>query len=221
MLISPTEPPELRRLGQTTLLVEEWGCDIAFPTEVGMVGIQRKEVGDLINSVMDGRLGKQLAQMQAVYQGVFIIEGRLNWSSDGKLLTRSNFTQAQYQGVMLSIQSQGYWILHTDSIQGTIDSVLNLEKWCHKHLTQTSVSSLLKPRKVSNEWGISTSREWAVSLLMHFDLGPILASRMFDKLGLPLVWTVQSMDLQRVKGIGKGRAEKMIRALETRTEEVG
>lgn len=214
MWVSPAEPARLRELGKVSSQCEELGCDFLFLVkDLGLVGVQRKEFKDLIASIYDGRLYKELSQMKQLARGMFIIEGMPQWTTDGNYLGRSNFNIAQYRGILWRLQLEGHWILHTSSMDETIGSLLHFEKWMESHATQDKVSSLSKKQNVKNEWGVSTNKEWSVSILTSFGLGPTLAQRVYEKLGLPIKWTVSKEELMTVDGIGKHRAEKMIRSL--------
>jgi ERCC4-type nuclease len=56
--------------------------------------------------------------------------------------------------------------------------------------------------------------------LQGFDgIGPEVAGRIYDEFkGVPLMWTVDEIDLMAVKGVGAIRAERMIRSLEAQNE---
>ena len=57
-LVSPTEPPYVKRLGRTSSIPELYGADVLWESgRAGKVGVQRKAYADLVDSVYDGRLG--------------------------------------------------------------------------------------------------------------------------------------------------------------------
>lgn len=181
-------------------------------TKAGLVGVQRKEIADLIASVRDGRLAKELAQMTQLAIGVLVIEGRVRWTSDGELLSsRSAWTRAQHLGLTFSIQSQGYWINSTEDMDDTMSFVLSLEKWLSK---ERHTLGRVRP-KVKGEWGNATSKEWGIHLLQSFPgVGYGQATAIYERFGgVPLAWTVEEWDLMDVKGIGARRAGALIRAL--------
>lgn len=212
MLISPTEPPELRAIGSVSLTPEDYGADVLIHSPHGLVGIQRKEFGDLVASAVDGRLYKQLSQLKQLPFKLIVIEGRPQWTNEGKLLARSDFTKAGYQGMMWSIQSAGCWISHTETLAETIELCLRFEKWIKNHSqTVSSLSSRSKPR---GEWGIASNKDWGIWFLQSFNLGPKLAERVYDELGVPLAWTCTKEDLLRIHGLGKGRVEKIYGCLD-------
>jgi ERCC4-type nuclease len=179
---------------------------------MGVCGCQRKEQNDLIASVQDGRLAKELSQMVSLNLAVLIVEGKQQWSRDGYLLTARSWTMAQQVGVLLSIQSRGCWLLATDSLDTTANTLTYLEKW----LSKANHGGLNNRPKPVGSWGKADSREWGIHLLQSFSgIGPEVAGRIYDTFGgVPLQWTVDEIDLMAVKGVGATRAEKMISSLE-------
>lgn len=179
---------------------------------VGLVGIQRKAFRDFVASARDGRLGKECSQMKALDLGIVILEGTARWNTDGTSSIIPSWSQAQHIGVMLSIQSQGYWLLSTVSPQETCTYVLLLTKWLGKDR-----HSMLKSRpKPKGEWGTLESEDWQVHLMQSFEgIGRVQAERIVAHFGkAPLAWTVGVSELMMVEGIGAGRAIKMLEALD-------
>ena len=65
MFISPTEPKRLGDTGVVSLTPEEYGVDVLFQTELGLVGVQRKVFpGEFLASVHEGWINKEDAQMR-------------------------------------------------------------------------------------------------------------------------------------------------------------
>lgn len=215
MLISPTEPPELRAIGTTTFLPEKFGADIAWAMKGGWVGVQRKEVKDFIASIGDGRIGQQISQMQALDHAHLVIEGRVTWTTEGELVNGSGYgrplTKAQWRGVVWSIQSRGVHVGYTESLRDTILYVRQLEAWLRKDRH----GSLNKREQVYAPWGKPGNRDFARHVLMGFPgVGVEIADRIIDKFGgIPLGWTVTVEELLQVDGIGKKKAEVMLAAL--------
>lgn len=211
MLISPTEPRALRHLGALSSTPEKYGADFLFASKVGTVGVQRKEIKDLVASLRDGRFGKELGQMASLDIGIVIVEGRPQWTTDGLLYDARSFRKTEFLGVLFSVQAQGLWLLRTESLSDTAQCLQSLEKWLSKDR-----HGLIRARpKAQGEWGTASNREWGLHLLQSFPMiGPEVAGRIYDRFeGVPLMWTVSPVDLQGVKGVGKVRAEKMVDAL--------
>ena len=65
LLVAPTEPPQLKKLGKVSSVPESYGLDYMFITHNSLIsGVQRKQFpGDFTSSLNDGRLGKEIVQM--------------------------------------------------------------------------------------------------------------------------------------------------------------
>lgn len=214
MLLSPTENSLRKLLPQavTSLVPETHGADILLATRMGLIGVQRKEVKDLITSVLDGRLDKELAQMKSLDVGILLIEGRLLWSGDGLALgIHGRWTKAQQTGVELSTQLKGVWVMKSDSLQGTIEFLSLLTKWASTD--RNTLSSRTGP---ISPWGHKTNLDWLIHLVQGIEgVGPKLAKVIVDRFGCPFQWIpeVTPLSLMTLEGIGHGRAEKIYNAL--------
>lgn len=222
MLISPAEHNFLAKLGKVSSVPERYGADFLLNSaDLGSVGVQRKEVNDLIASVRDGRLAREVAMMKALGQGVFVIEGELRWTSDGVLLSRQEWTRAQHYGVLWSLSLDGYWIFSTASMEETFFFLSTFTRWL-KVPSSKHRSTRTRPGPIGKAtWGKADNRDWGVHILQGFDgIGYDLACRIWDKFnGLPLRWDVSAEELSTVAGIGKIRAERLIAALTGVVEE--
>ncbi len=210
LYVSAAEPASLRTLGTYSALPEQFGSDFLIPCPVGMVGVQRKEIHDLIASRGDGRLARELAQMKQLDIGILLVEGRLKWTSDGQLSTsRSTWTRKQHLGLLFSIQSTGLWVNSSESLMESREYLLSLELWMMKS-THKGLNTRPKPTTL---WGNRTDKDWACHAIQSVDgVGPEVAGRIFDKFGLPFTMTVTVEDLMTVDGIGRKRAEKIVHA---------
>jgi len=214
LLVSPTEQ-KLKELGTVSSLPEQYGADFLFPGKDGLVGVQRKEIRDLVASLHDGRLAKELGQMKSLAQAILLVEGEVRWSSSGNLMAiRRPFTRAQWYGVMFSVQSSGLWVISTDGVDESRIVLPLVEKWLQKNRH----GSLAGRPNPNGDWGTVGSRDWGIHLLQSFQgIGAETAGRIYDYFeGVPLGWMVSQGELQNVKGVGKGRAETLYRALGSR-----
>lgn len=213
MLISPTEPPSLRALGETSSMVESFGCDYLFFTPLGMVGVQRKEISDLVASVRDGRLTREIALMGQLVIKVLLIEGEPKWNQDGELLSlHSSWTLSQHQGLVWSLQLNGFWIGSVPTIASTALYLSQFEKW----LSKDRHDGLITRPKPNSNYGLRSKRDFSLHILQSFDgIGPGVAGNIYDAFGrVPLEWSVSEDELVgRVHGLGKGRVRKMFDAL--------
>lgn len=218
-MISPTEPLPIRALGRIHSLPEKRGVDVLFAAGGRWVGVQRKETRDLVASVRDGRLHREVQQMTtclacgALGIAVLVVEGRFAWTVDGEWVEPGwRWTRRQHRGLLWSVRSRGIWVESTTGCEDTADLCRDLEGWARKDRH----SSLDHRPGPAGMWGKATTREYASHVLQGFDgVGPELAGRILDHFGrLPIGWLVTAADLEEVAGIGKVRAKKLICALE-------
>lgn len=213
MLISPTEPERLRAIGRTSSIPESYGVDyLLLSKHLGQVGVQRKEISDFVASVYDGRLTKELDMMGALGQGILLLEGRPQWTVDGKLVSNGRWTKAQHRGTIWSIHSRGYWIDTVPTLTDSIEYLSLLTKWCQKD-RHSSLRSRPKARSV---WGTANDRDWGIHALQSFPgIGYEIAAAIYDKFGgVPLVWTVKPSELETVEGLGPKRVGRLIELLD-------
>jgi ERCC4-type nuclease len=210
IMVSSAEPASLRTLGTYSPLPEQFGADFLIPCPIGMVGVQRKEIHDLIASRADGRLARELAQMKQLDVGILLVEGRLKWTSDGELSTsRSKWTRAMHTGLLLSVQSTGIWVNSSESIAESREYLSQAEAWFSKE-THKGLNTRPKPTTL---WGNRTDRDWGIHTIQSVDgVGPEMAGRIFDKFGLPFTCRVTVEELMTVDGVGRKRAEKIVKA---------
>jgi ERCC4-type nuclease len=220
VLVSPAEPLELRRLGSVSSTPEKHGADfLFFGKQVGMVGVQRKEINDLIASINDDRLTREIPLLQRLDVGVVLIEGRIEWTNDGFLLAASSqFTKAQYLGTLWSLQSLGLWTSFTDSQTETIRYLSLFSRWIQKEKHTGLVRRSQKAAR--NEYGIKDDRAWQIFVMQSFPgIGYERAKAIVDHYGgLPLAWTGK---LEEVDGIGKQTAQRLGRMLTAREPDRG
>lgn len=206
MLVSPAEPPAYRALGKTSSLPEQLGSDFLFfsPTH-GRVGVQRKAIPDLVASLHDGRIQREIIDMKGLDVGIWMLEGRPEWTSDGQLLgCRVTYTEAQHFGVMLSLLSRGFWMLQTSTQAETLRLLSQLESWLKKEKHQ---SLLNRPGPTGSAFGL-TKADYQIWVMQSFPgLGYERAKAIVKHCGgLPMALT---HDLSEVSGIGKKTAERV------------
>lgn len=216
MYVAPTEPSSLRAIGKTSSIPEQFGSDVFFTIPGFSVGVQRKEYMDLLASLHDGRLQKEIAQLKRVSVPVVIIEGKPTWTLDGYLITRNNrswsWTRKQHHNLILSLQTKNIIVQQSDSLNETIEILKDMSSWLEK----SRHDGLDRRPKPKGSWGKATSKEFAKHILQGFDgLGPVQADAIIEHFGgIPLAWLVTEQQLTEVPGIGPKRARSLIKALE-------
>ena len=220
MLVAPTEPAELiEALGATrSPIPEQYGVDVLVGTRVGLAGWQRKEVGDLLASIEDGRLARELGLMSGLGYRSLVVEGRPEWTSDGYLLLgyRTGWRKAALRGFLRTVQAAGVIVEWTDDLRDTATAIREAWRW----LGKKGHTSLLSRPGPSFDLTVSRQEAVALHILQGFpQLGPARAKALYNAYGLPLRWTVTPDELARVPGIGKQTAKRLYEVLKGRRRE--
>jgi ERCC4-type nuclease len=201
----------LRAMGQVNGMPESFGADVIWMSDRhGLAGVQRKTVSDLIGSVRNGLLGRELSVMVSRLKfSALVIEGQPRWSRDGVLADQyQNWTIEQQAGVEWWAQSQGVWVSWTRDTAETVTRVEHLRRWLDK---EKHGSLLQRPNAPRSEWGTVDDRTTAVWLMSGMPgIGTELAGRIFDHFGrLPIGWLVEYDELLGVPGIGPKKAKQL------------
>ncbi len=217
MIVASTEPAKIKALASDihNKYEAKFGADIVFRKRGMWVGVQRKELGDLVNSVSDGRLGENLAKMKSLDVAVLLIEGVPKFSLDGALLGPAGaygkgFSEDAFHGVLWTVQSQGIWVVHTKSVDDTVAWLGRFERWCGK---ERHTSLMRRPGPVNN-WGTASNEDFARHMLMGLPgVGVEVANRVLAQFGrVPWEWTCTKEELMEVPGVGKKTAERLMGA---------
>jgi ERCC4-type nuclease len=213
VLVSPTEPSPFHNLGTVSSRCEERGVDFLLHSYSGPAGVQRKEISDLLSSVFDGRLARELAQMSALSLKVLLLEGAVHWTQDGYLLSSNrSWTRAQHDGLLWSVQLHGCWTASTNNMAETAEWLRRFQRWLlKKGHNQLLTRTTPKP----GMWGTRGSKEWGMHFLMGLEgVGYERAEKIWEHFsGVPMAWTVGKEELCEVEGIGPKTAEKILGAI--------
>lgn len=214
---APTEPPELKAKGISTLLPEEFGVDYMWECTMGRVGVQRKRFpDDFLASVHDGRLNREYAMMKELDLAVLLLEGKGMWTTDGQLIRPQNgkrwsWNLAQHRAYCASVQLHGVQVHTSSDIGDTGTFIDTLRMWSDK-ADHNSLFVRPGPRGSGGYWGDITNEDY--QLHMHQGLpgvGPKLAKALLDELGFIFTLGVTREQLMSVKGMGKGKADKIMK----------
>lgn len=223
MLISPTEPAQLRAIGTSNLLPETFGADVFFAVRGAddasvKVGIQRKEIKDLVNSVNNDLLGIELNKMKRLDIAILLIEGNFRWTTSGVSLVCPGWSVSEHRALLFSVSSRGYWILQSSNLAETIELSLALEKWMRK-----PQHSLLRNRTgPKSKWGKANDKDFGIHLLSSFPgVNYTIAERIWEKFGgVPLKWDCELEELLEVDGIGEHKLRSLWEGVGRRDEKV-
>lgn len=211
--VAPTEPPSLKAIGKVSSIPERVGADILFFARGQKHAIQRKELRDLLASIADGRLAKELSQMRTSVAGhrLLIVEGKTQWSIDGKLLGTfgQDWTLRQWLGMLWSVHEAGCDVMQTQNLEQTIQAVGWFVEWAgkdHRSLKQ-------RPGLGKGMWGTNASDpEWVQWMLQSVPgISSVLAERIYAKIGNPLTLNVTREQLLEVDGLGKKKVDALWR----------
>jgi ERCC4-type nuclease len=216
LLIAPTEPPQLKTLGKVSSTPERWGCDVLGWVGGRKVGVQRKRWDDLMASVADGRLAKEVQQMGRGVEGLLVVEGQVKWGPDGHMVsgfkgTGRDWTRQGWEALLWSVQDAGVKVVAARDLDETVERVRWWYAWASKPHT------VLRTRggKPASVWGTPRDREWGAWLLQGFEgIGVELATRIVDRFGgVPLRWTVTREELLTVEGLGKKKVDRLMKMM--------
>lgn len=216
MYVAPTEPAQLKVLGESNVLPETFGVDFLFVSDGKFYGVQRKEYSDFVGSVYDGRLAKELGQMKQISgAAMLLIEGVPKFTLEGQWINGRGQAQSwsinAHHSYLWSVQAGGVWVDVSESLDDTLEVIRQFQQWANKP-KHRSTSQRPNP---SGAWGAASNREWLNHFLQGLPgVGSETANQIINVLGSPIAWTVTSKELMTVPGIGKKTAERLIRALE-------
>jgi ERCC4-type nuclease len=214
VLVSPMEPAQLKALGNSSFAPESYGCDYLWMADGwGMVGVQRKEVKDLVASQHDDRLAREVIAMKECDVGIWLLEGRMDWSSEGVLLsTRTHYTRSRHHGLLFTLLFQGFSLLYTDTIAESGLLLLSLENWLKKEKHRGVIG---RTSTVRGEFGKASTEEWQAHFLSGLPgISVVRGERIVEHFGgLPFRVTG---NLREVEGVGNRTAERIERLINGR-----
>lgn len=211
MLVAPTEPVVIRRLGRTSSMPEKYGVDVFWVANKARCGVQRKEVRDFVASVVDGRLHREVQQMGRLDVKVLCVEGAFAWTMDGAWAGPGKWDRFRHRQWLFDLQSRGIWVVESRDTRDTAEVCRELERWARKDRHRAPD----RRPGVNGAWGRATCREFACHLLQGIDgIGPELAEAIVEQFGrAPIGWTVGERELLEVPGLGPKRVRKLVEAL--------
>lgn len=218
MLVSPTESAAMRALGTVSWKAEDWGADVFWVSRKRTWGVQRKALKDLVASVDDGRLAKELLQMSSLDVAILMLEtgerggGGPREMPNGQLAGLGGYgrpwTGKQLRGVLWGVADRGVRIELTRDEGETIRRVLELEAWSRKERHESARGRGMAPVDVFGKRG---NREYATFILQGLPgIGLQTAGAIYDHFkGMPLQWACTREELLKVPGVGKITAQRV------------
>ncbi len=220
ILVAPSEPKPILQLitdlGHEAIIStqpETRGADYLMSGQLGFVAVQRKEVGDLLASIEDGRLQQQISLLRYEPVPILMLEGWPEFTTGGQHLDRPRWNLTGFRNILRSIGREGIQIERTDDLADTAAALAELEHYWQRPV---HTSLLTRPKRIrTDSFGRKQADDRAAWVLQGFpNIGPELARRIVAKFeGLPLSWTCSLEEWCEVEGIGKTTAVALLEFL--------
>lgn len=192
----------VKNLSFKGMLVEPQQLDVGDYVLSSRIGVERKNVDDFLESLIDGKLFKQMAQLRDAYsRPVLILEGE-------NLLTKRNINHNAIFGSLASITVDfGIPILTTKDAMETADLLNVMAK-----REQKEDKKEVAVRGEKTRMSIRERQQFIVEGLPN--VSAVLAKRLLARFGsIKDIANATEEELIEVKGIGKGIASDIIRLL--------
>lgn len=167
--------------------------------------VERKAGRDFVKSLYSGRLFDQARRLRQFYsRPVFVAEGDL------QLLVGETSKPRAFWGALTTLALQfGMSVFFTASVQQTSDLIYTLVRRSGLTRAPTGPWVQKKPRTTN----IQKAQLTLVATLPA--IGPKLAERVLQRFGtVRRVFSASVAELSTVKGMGRGKAEKIVRLLD-------
>ena len=219
-LIAPSESEAIMYSanGITSSLPEKYGSDFLIASPRGLCGVQRKKFpADFFASIQDGRLTRELAQMQYLDFRILAVEEFPNWTSDGNLMEEyyTRWNKQSVRNLLRSVSVQhNVMVEWTEDIFDTLTMIDELEIYMNKTVHRSLLS---RPKTIDkDDWGKHNNRDFARFFLQGLvGVGSIGAEAIFDTFNrIPMRWDITIEELMLVPGIGKKKAEVLFKVFE-------
>lgn len=215
-LCAAPRPKALKIPVACSSIPEPMGVDFAWfsDAEDEWHGVQRKELSDFLASLDDGRLAKEISQMNAhVIMPTLVLEGRVQIAS-GHVMTGRFKNDIPYGGFMkrlITINHRGVQVFFTGEAGQTAEFIHAYYQWTMEASHETA-SHRPKP---TGDWGKPSNHDWQVHLLQGLDgVGAKTANAIIDTLErCPLRVDATVEELMRVPGVGRATARKIIHSI--------
>lgn len=209
IFVAPTEPPELKLLGESNSLPELKGCDVMWSAGTKTFGIQRKTCSDLVGSIYNGKLNHEFEKMHGLTKGILLVEGVWKWSRDGEWMDGWNgaqrWTRPQMLSYLATVQAKGFWVVQTDGLGDTVTAIDSLYGWSQKERHTSLDAAPMVPKADRKHWVIQTAVP---------GIGVEMTKRLIEANGgkLPLALTMTEEEIKNVPGWGPKRARQLLAA---------
>ena len=166
--------------------------------------IERKTIGDFMNSIFKGRLFEQVDSLKEAYlKPLVVLEGDI-----GLELEEMKNPKAFWGAILRVEVDMGVPIITTPTFFQTVDFLCTLAKRLQKKSVKR-ISIQHKPR-------LMNEKDWQIYVISSLpNVGNELSRRLLKRLKtLRNIFQASVCDLERVKGIGRAKAKRIIKLLD-------
>ena len=208
IIITSTEPKEIKELFGKDMIEDVMGFDMMLLTNRGKLPMERKKVpGDLLSSVTDGRLKRELDAMRVVSPfNIILLHGTFSYRKDDSVVMYGNkgrnWTKRGVRNLLRTLQYvEGCYIEQAETDEELVQVVHELQDYFDKDLHLS-----FKTRcGIQTDWLIPSKQE----KIMYFYQGlpevkAIRAKALSERFPSPLdLYQASIEQLMEVSGIGK------------------
>lgn len=210
VIITTNEPPKVRELFADRVEIP-MDFDMMLYTNQGKIGIERKDIpSDLLASVGDGRLQREIVAMRNMTDYQFVIlHGRFIYRQDGTLSSAGfgrNWTKRAIRNLLRSLELvEGVYVEQAETNEDLVNLVNELQDYFDKakHLSTKKA----RP-KIQTDW-LSPTR---IEMVRHFYQGlprisAVRAKQLEEKFPNPTdLFQASTDDILELSGFGKNLA---------------
>lgn len=206
-LIVPNEPKRIRQL-LPDLIEVPMGYDICLLTNLGKVGIERKRVpSDLISSIEDGRLGREiLAMREECKVMVILFHGVMRYNANGTLKlgrgTSYRWTDKGIRNVRRTLEFvEGCYVECARNNEELVKVVNEVQEY----LDKPRHDSMHIRQGIKSNWIRSTREEKIIYWMQGLPgVGISTARKLYEKFPTPLsIFQAVPEDISSIPRMGK------------------
>jgi ERCC4-related helicase len=198
----------VRNLTANGTYVEPQQLDVGDYVLSSRIGVERKSVDDFLESLIDGKLFRQITQLRDAYpRPVLILEGE-------NLLTKRNISHKAIFGSLASINVDfGVPVITTKDSAETADLLQVMAKREQK-VDKKTVSI----REEKTSMSLKERQQFVIEGLPN--VSAILAKRLLDRFGsIRDITNASEEELREVKGVGKNTSSEILELLNAQYSE--
>lgn len=209
-LITSNEPGKIKQI-LPDLVETPMNYDMKLFTNACTIGVERKKVpGDLLSSIEDGRLGREIVAMREDTDiQVILLHGKIKYKQDGTVYVgakrQSHWTEKGITNLLRTIEYvERCYIEYANNDQALLTILEDLQEYMDKgkHLS-------LKGRPgIQKEWIVSTSQERVIYFYQGIPgIRIVRAKYIQEKFPNPVdLFGANVDDISKINGIGKSTA---------------